>query len=368
MPFELPESKRAAWNNVLGFTLAKGAEAASRETGDTGHIKLSGNESRIGPSPKVRQLLADSFYDLSFYPDPGVDLVTERLAADLHISEEQIVTGCGLFEIISALALVVLNPGDKALAPKPSFFWYAIATHIAQATCVELPLDAQYANDLDALAAAVDERTKLIWLCNPNNPTGAVFNAEKFEHFLDRIPPDVVVALDEAYCDFVEDPQYPNSLALLRTYPNLIVLRTFSKAHSLAGLRLGYAIGAPELVELIRRVKLPILSNALASKAAIASMDDPEHLAYVIANNRAGKQAYYAVLDELGLDYVPTHTNFILFDTGISSEEAAAAYLKRGVIVRPGTEFGYPTWLRVTIGTPEDNALVLSILRELVAG
>ena len=368
MPFELPQNKRIVWDKVLGFNLAKGALVASRETGATGHIKLSGNESRLGPSPKVRDVLANSFYDLSYYPDPGVDLVAERLASDLKIAQERIVTGCGLFEIISSLALVALNPGDKALAPKPSFFWYAIATHIAQANCIEVGLNARYANDLEALAAAIDKSTKLIWLCNPNNPTGAIFTADELERFLDQVPPEVLVALDEAYCDYVEDPDYPDSLALLDKYPNLLVLRTFSKAHSLAGLRLGYAIGAPELTELIRRIKLPILSNALASKAALASLDDPQHLAYVVANNSAGKLTYYETLNELGLDYIPTHTNFILFDTGIPSQQAVAKYLQRGVIVRPGNEFGFATWLRVTIGTPEDNALVLDILREIVAG
>jgi histidinol-phosphate aminotransferase len=144
------------------------------------------------------------------------------------------------------------------------------------------------------------------------------------------------------------------------------VLRTFSKAHGLAGLRLGYAIGAPELVELIRRVKLPILSNALASKAALASLDDPVHLAKVVQGNREGREAYYRVFEDLGLEYIPSQANFILFDTGIPSEQAAKEFLRRGVIVRPGTDFGYPTWLRVTVGTPEDNALVTSILRELL--
>jgi histidinol-phosphate aminotransferase len=351
---------------VLGFNLAKGVEAAMRETGATGYIKLSGNESRLGPSPGVQKVLAESFYDLSYYPDPQVDLVAERLATDLEITREHIVTGCGLFEIISALALVALNPGDKALASRPSFFWYAVATHIAQAQCVELPLDARFANDLPALAAAVDENTRLAWLCNPNNPTGVPFGADALADFLARVPANVVVAIDEAYRDFVDDPSYPDALALFRDYPNLIVLRTFSKAHGLAGLRLGYAIGAPELTEPIRRVKLPILSNALASKAALASLDDPAHLAKVVRNNREGREAYYRVFDELGLTYVPSQANFVFFDTGIPSERAAAEFLRRGVIVRPGTDFGYPTWLRVTIGTPTDNALVANILSDLL--
>ncbi|MDR1185177.1 MAG: histidinol-phosphate transaminase [Coriobacteriales bacterium] len=365
MAFRLPASKRSAWDKVLGFNLAKGVEAAMRETGAAGYIKLSGNESRLGPSPKVQKVLAESFYDLSYYPDPQIDMVAERLAVDLEIAQEHIVTGCGLFEIISALALVVLGSGDKALVAKPSFFWYAIATHIAQAQCVELPLDARFANDLPALAATVDENTRLVWLCNPNNPTGAVFHTDELVDFLTRVPADVVVAVDEAYRDFVDDPDYPDTLALARRHPNLIVLRTFSKAHGLAGLRLGYAIGAPELTELIRRVKLPILSNALAGKAALASLDDPEYLAKVIRNNREGREAYYRVFDDLGLTYVPSQTNFVFFDTGIPSEQVAEKFLRCGIIVRPGTDFGYPTWLRVTIGTPEDNARVADILREL---
>jgi histidinol-phosphate aminotransferase len=346
--------------------LAKGIEAAMREGGGTDYIKLSGNESRLGPSPKVHKVLAESFYDLSYYPDPAIDLVAERLALDLGIAQEHIVTGCGLFEIISALALVTLNPGDKALASKPSFFWYAIATHIAQAQCVELPLNARFANDLVALASAVDKDTRLVWLCNPNNPTGAIFYADELADFLVRVPADVVVVIDEAYCDFADDPNYPDTLALIHRHSNLVVLRTFSKAHSLAGLRLGYAIGAPELTELVRRVKLPILSNALASKAALASLDDPEHIAKVVRNNREGREAYYRLFAELGLAYSPSQANFVFFDTGISSERAAEEFLRRGIIVRPGTDFGYPTWLRVTIGRPEDNALVASILRELL--
>jgi histidinol-phosphate aminotransferase len=365
--FSLPETKRAAWNQVLDFSLAKGPEAAARETGGTECIKLSGNESRLGPSPKVRKVLTDVFYELSYYPEPAIDLVAERLAHDLGIPQEQLVTGCGLFEIISALALVVLNPGDNAIVAKPSFFWYAIASHIAQADCREVPLNERYANDLDAMACAVDAHTRLVWLCNPNNPTGAIFYAEELAAFLTRIPSDVVVAIDEAYIDFVDDCRYPDSLALFGAYPNLITLRTFSKAHSLAGLRLGYAIGAPELIELIRRVKLPILSNALAARAALASLDDPEHLALVTDNNRVGKQTYYATLDELGLTYVPTHANFIFFDTGMPADWITQEYLHRGVIVRSGAEFGFPTWLRVTLGTLEDNRLVLSILRELLA-
>jgi histidinol-phosphate aminotransferase len=368
----MPLLRRSAQKEALlaqmdQYRPAKGLETALRETGLKEIIKLAGNESRFGASPRVQEVLEQAYSGVQLYPDATTDVLAQRLAQSLGLQQRNIIMGSGLFELLTLIAQVVLEPGDEAIVSVPSFGWYFNASLAAGASVVAVPLK-EYANDLDAIVEAITPATKLIWLCNPNNPTGAINATEQFECFMRQVPPHVIVALDEAYGDYVDDPCFPDALAYLVPYPNLIVFRTFSKVYGLAGLRVGYALAHEELIAEIQRLKIPINGNVVSKRAALAGFEDTEFRDYVIEQNRRGKQRYYEVLGELGLAYVPTQTNFIFFDTGLDSTEAAQVYLKAGILVRAGKEFGAPTWLRVTIGTAQDNERVLDVLRELIQG
>ncbi|MDR2106513.1 MAG: histidinol-phosphate transaminase [Coriobacteriales bacterium] len=365
MTFVLAKDKQEAWERIPTYKLAKSLQAAARESGLKEFIKLAGNENRLGISPKAREAIIKAIDEVIYYPDPTGDTVAERLAEIHGVSPEQVLTGNGLFELLTALPQVVLSPGDTAIVPDPSFPLYISASWLTGADVVRVPLK-DFTVDLDAIQAAVTPQTRLVWLCNPNNPTGTAFTDEQLRGFLAKLDSGIVVVLDEAYVDYVDDPDFPDSLALLKEYDNLVIARTFSKVHGLAGLRIAFLLASPQFIELVRKVKQAVAPNILAQRAALASLDDPDFSAAVIENNHAGKHAYYEFLEEFGLRYLPTQTNFILFDTGQDSLAITEKLLRRGIIVRAGGDFGLPGWLRVTIGTPEDNKRVLAELRELL--
>lgn len=329
-------------------------------------VKLAGNENRLGGSPLAKQAIIDALDDIAYYPDIDYSDLRLRLSQDLGILPDELIFGNGSFELLSLAAQACLNPGDEAILPSPSFNWYVVSTLATGAEVVEVPLK-DHANDLTATAAAITEKTRLIWLCNPNNPTGAIYTAQQFDRFLEQIPDDILVVIDEAYYEYVDSDDYPDTLAALANHRNLIVLRTFSKVYGLAGLRIGYGVASQDVISLLNKIRLPINVNRLAQKAALASLDDVAFKEKVLKTNKQGKERYYAVLEELGLSYVPTQCNFILFETGIDSDIVVKFFLDQGFLIRGGREFGFPTWLRVTIGTEEDNESILSLLRELRA-
>jgi histidinol-phosphate aminotransferase len=267
---------------------------------------------------------------------------------------------------VQMLCRAYLEPGDESVMASHTFPRYETEVKIEGATPVKVPLK-EGAHDLEAMLAKVNDRTKIIWICNPNNPTGTFVDHDSLEQFLDRLPPHVLVVLDEAYFEYVTDKRYPDSISLLDYNPQIVILRTFSKIHGLAGLRIGYGIAHPEVIRQLQKVRPPFNVNRLAQKAALAALEDETFVWYSRNQNRLGLEQVTKALDEMGLSYYPSQANFLLLDTGFPSEEVAQFLLKEGIIVRPGSQLGFPTHLRVTIGKKEENEKFLEGLRKFLA-
>jgi histidinol-phosphate aminotransferase len=356
---------KKALDGITPFTPAKSLESVRRVYGLDNIIKLAGNENNHGYSPAVKEALLGSLSEITRYPDPNTTLLREKLASHLGVAENELLFGNGSFELITLVANAFLEEGTEAVVPSPSFAWYTVAAKTANAMPVFSPLAADYSVDLDAVLERITGKTRVLWICNPNNPTGGCFDAVRFEGFMRKVSPDVLVVLDEAYIDFAGSDM-PCATELVKRYGNFISLRTFSKVYGLAALRMGYAIGSSDLIEKISRIRSPCNVNAPAQAAALAALGDRAFYDYVVAENERGKALYYERLKRLNLRYIPTKCNFITFETGIDSAEVASAYLKRGILIREGREFGMPLWIRVTIGTDSENRKALDILEDLL--
>lgn len=361
----MPIQFRKALQQIQNYVPARTLESVKRELGLTDVIKLAGNENNHGCSSLVSKAIAKAYGELARYPDMYATQLREALSQKLHIQMQQLIFGNGSFELISLLAQTFLEEGDEVIIPTPTFGWYQTVSLGAGATVISLPLT-NHAIDLGDVAAAITVKSKIIWLCNPNNPTGTYFNHDSLKQFLQTVPPHVLVVLDEAYYELADAPDFPDSLRLLNEYPNTIVLRTFSKVYGLASMRLGYGIAAPELILAIEKIKPPINVNMPVQVAALAALQDEVFAQYVVQENRQGKELYYRTLTELQLPYLPTQGNFIMFDTGLDSSFAVEQFLRQGILVRGGAEFGMPTWLRISIGKQEENQKVLTVLRHIL--
>jgi histidinol-phosphate aminotransferase len=355
---------RKALDAINPYKPARSLESVKREFGLTEIIKLSGNENNHGFSPQVSRAIMDAQTEITRYPDTHNTKLRETLSGSLGVKEDELIFGNGSFELISLTAQAFLEEGAESLIPMPSFGWYANATKAANGTPVIAPLK-DNGISLDLMYEHISNKTRIVWLCNPNNPTGTVFSGQELEKFLQKTGPDILVALDEAYIDFAPG-NVPKAADLIHRYPNVVSLRTFSKVYGLASLRLGYAFADAAIIDKLGRVRQPINTNMIAQVAALASLKDTDFYNYVIAENERGRQLYYSTLKRLGLKYIPTNCNFIMLDTGLDSTELELAFLKRGILLRAGKEFGMPTWLRITIGTEQENRKVLEILEELI--
>lgn len=361
---ELPRF-RPALDAIRAFEPARTTVSVMREFGVERILKLAGNENTLPTSPRVREAIARAATGLGEYPDVGWTLLLERLAATLGVAEERIVIDNGGFAVMTLLARAFLDPGDEVILPQPTFGWYGIAAQTAGARIVAVPL-VDHTIDLDAVLGAVGAATRLVVLCNPNNPTGTIFGHAALARFLEALPSRVVVALDEAYVDFVDDPDFPRALDLLARHRNLVVLRTFSKLHGLAGLRIGYSIMDPEIAAGLHKVREPVAVNALAQAAALAALDDLDFQAETRERIFAGRRHWAEVLDGLGLPHVPSQTNFVFFDTTVDGDAIVRSYLERGILLRGGRGFGLPSFVRASIGGPEENRAVTDLLAGFV--
>jgi histidinol-phosphate aminotransferase len=340
----------------------KPVEELERELGIEGAIKLASNESAIGPSPKAIAAVRDALDGIHRYPDGSSFALRQRLAAQLGVELEQLVFGAGADEILELLAKVLLGPGDEAVFAWPSFAMYPVIVQGMGAQSKRVPLDGNLVHDLPAMAAAIGERTRLVFVCNPNNPTGSSVGAEEFDRFVESLPDTVVLVIDEAYREFVRRPDFPDSLAWLRRRPGTIVLRTFSKIFGLAGLRIGYGAADPELAGFLQRARHPFNVNRLAEVAALASLDDDEHAERARSVNREGAEYLTGELESLGVAVWPTDANFLLAQV---ETDTAQRLLREGIIVRPLGGFGLPDHIRITIGLPEENERLVKTLRNL---
>jgi histidinol-phosphate aminotransferase len=324
-------------------------------------IKLASNENPLGPSPKAVAALAGAGSDLHRYPDGGAYRLRQALADRWKVTRDHVILGNGSDEIIGLLARTFLAPGDEAVMADQTFVIYKMEVVAAHGTPVVVPLTA-WTYDLDAMARAVTPKTKLLFLCNPNNPTGTMVPAEAVDRLMSRIPPDVIVVFDEAYVEYVRDPHFPDSLAYVKQGRHAIVLRTFSKIYGLAGLRIGYGITTPEITDFLNRVRPPFNANSLAQRAALAALEDDEHVARSRAVNAAGMEVVGTGLRALGLSPVPSEANFIYVDVKRDGRTVFDALLREGIIVRHIEG----TMVRVTIGQPDENAAFLSALKKVL--
>ncbi|MEQ8485431.1 MAG: histidinol-phosphate transaminase [Pseudomonadales bacterium] len=342
----------------------------ARELGLTDIVKLASNENPRGPGASVRDAIMAATGGLSRYPDGSGYGLKHALAGRLGVEPAQITLGNGSNDVLNLVARMALTPGARGVIADHAFVVYSLAVTICGGELVKVPAR-NYGADLTAMAEAVDERTAVIFLANPNNPTGTWVTEPELVAFLDAVPASVWVVLDEAYFEYVELADYPDGVRLLDRYPNLIVTRTFSKIHGLAALRAGYAVSSAEAADLLNRAREPFNVNALALAGAEAALADDEFVAESRRLNREGLAVVTAGLDARSLPYIPSAGNFVTFEVPPGFEDGAAVYqalLREGVIVRPVAEYGLPRHLRVTVGLPAENERFLAALDRVLSG
>jgi len=329
-------------------------------------VKLASNENPLGPSPRVLEAVRQALPELTRYPDGNGFTLKQSLAHRYGAAPEQITLGNGSNDILELVARAFLAPGLNAVFSAHAFAVYPIATQAAGAQGKVVPAR-DWGHDLDAMLAAIDAQTRVIFLANPNNPTGTWFGAEALERFLAQVPEQVLVVLDEAYIEYAEGSELPDGLAYLAQHPNLLVSRTFSKAYGLAALRVGYAISSPRIADVLNRVRQPFNVNSLALAAACAALEDEDYLRASREANTAGMRQLEAGFRALGLSWIPSRGNFIAVDFARDAAPVNQALLHEGVIVRPVAGYGMPTFLRVSIGTEAENARLLDALQQVLA-
>jgi len=352
---------RDVLKGISPYVPGKPISDVQRELGLTEVIKLASNENPFGCSKNVEKVLKDFLSDIALYPDGNATVLREKLAAKHGLKPEQFIFGAGSNEIITFIAQVFLNPGDESIYADPSFTWYDTAVKMSGANPVTIPLK-DYSHDLDAMKNAVTDRTKIIWICNPNNPTGTIVTTQQLDNFLESVPGYIVIVLDEAYYEYARGDVYPETVPLLEKYPNLIILRTFSKAYGLASLRVGYGMASGEIVSYLNRIRPPFNINTLAQMAAAAALDDQDFVQNTVTETRKGLNFLYNAFDEMNLHYVKSYTNFIWVETCLPSKELFDKLLRKGVIIRPFMG----NWVRITVGTNEENNKLISAMKEVL--
>jgi len=357
---------RPSIKQIKPYSPGKSSQEVKEELGIEEVTKLASNENPLGPSPQAIAAMQQAAADVYIYPDPLCRDLTEALAAHWDVDPEGIVVGRGSDEIIHMLGLAFLNPGEEVIYSSPPFALYPFTTIIMDAKSVQIP-HKDFVHDLPAMAAAITNRTKMIFISNPYNPTGTIVTADEIKEFMAQVPDDVVVMFDEAYYEYVDDADYGDGLPFVEEGRNAIVLRTFSKTYGLAGLRIGYGIAPPELAAALKQVREPFNVAGIAQAAALASLQDPEQVQRSFQLVQEGKEYLYNEFDNMGLGYVPTQANFVFVDVGIDSQECFDALMRCGVTVRTGDIFGFPTYIRVTIGTAEQNRHFVNALCEVLA-
>jgi histidinol-phosphate aminotransferase len=343
------------------YVPGKPIEELKRELGLTRVIKLASNENPLGPSPKAMAVINDGVATLHRYPDGGAFRLREAIADRWKVSADQVILGNGSDEILSFLARTFLAPGDEAVMADQTFVIYKMEVMAAHGKAVVVPL-LQWRHDVTAMADAITERTRLLFLCNPNNPTGTMISADEVTSLLARVPEHVVVVFDEAYFEYVRSAEFPDSMAYVKQGRNAIVLRTFSKIYGLAGLRIGYGVTTPEIANFLNRVRPPFNANSLAQLAARAALDDDEHVANSRAVNQAGMDQVVSGLQALGFAPIASETNFVYVDVARDGRRIFEALLRLGVIIRHIEG----RMIRITIGQAEENTAFLTALGQVL--
>jgi histidinol-phosphate aminotransferase len=348
--------------NLPVYQPGKPVDDVKRELGLTEIIKLASNENPFGCSPKAKEAIEREMNQLSVYPDGAAVALTNALAKHHGVGADQIILGAGSDEVILMLARAYLLPGDETIMADLTFSQYKHNAQVENAVIIEVPMK-EGTHDLPAMLARVTNKTKIIWVCNPNNPTGTIVTKDELVGFLDKVPSNVMVVLDEAYCEYIEDPSYPDGLELLPKYPNLVLLRTFSKIYGLASLRVGYGIARAEVIRGVNPIRPPFNTSRIGQAAAAAALEDHAFIESCRESNKQGLKYLNAAFAEMGLSPFPAYGNFIMVDVKRSGYDVYNALLRRGIIVRAG--YGY-SYIRITVGSQEQNEKVIAALKAVL--
>lgn len=367
MSKELAHLTRGALAGIKPYVPGKPIEEVEREYGLKDVIKLASNENPLGPSPLAVDSLQEAASRVQLYPDGSCHYLREELAAHLGLEPKNLIIGNGSDEILKLVAETFINEGDEAVMANPSFSEYDFCVTLMGGRSIKVPLDADFRHQPEAMLEAVTPRTKLIFICNPNNPTGTIISGDQIKKMLSQLPDRALIVFDEAYYEYVDDPEYLSGMELVKSgWKNVLVLRTFSKIYGLAGLRVGYGMGHEDLISWINRAREPFNVNSLAQLAARAALRDKAHVQKSRQMNSQEKEYLYGKFKELGLPYVPTQANFIFVDLKTNCREVFRRMLEQGVIIRTGDIFGHDTFIRVTIGTREQNQRFIRTLEEVL--
>lgn len=371
MPCDFVELAAPGVRVLQPYQPGKPESELRREYGLDAIVKLASNENPLGPSPKALAAVQTSLKELHRYPDGNGFELKAALAAYHAISETSITLGNGSNDVLAMVALAFLTPDHEAVFSEHAFAVYSIVTlvsgaraRVAKANPPDHPMP--YGHDLQAMQALINPRTRVVFIANPNNPTGTWLAAQALKEFLEDVPPSVLVVVDEAYFEYADQPDYPHTIPWVKRFPNLIVTRTFSKAYGLAGLRVGYAVSHPQVADLLNRVRQPFNVNALALTAATAALEDTDYLGQSRQANGTGGHRLRVAFDLLGLRYLPSAGNFLCVAMPRPGREVFVALLHQGVIVRPVDNYGLPDFLRITIGSEQENQRLIDALRNVL--
>ncbi|ABR50588.1 histidinol-phosphate aminotransferase [Alkaliphilus metalliredigens QYMF] len=348
--------------DLAAYKPGKPIEDVKKEYGLTKVIKLASNENPLGCSPKVKEAITNQFDQLSLYPDGNATSLKEAIASKFAIKATQVLPSSGSDEMVDQVAKTFIQEGDEVILADVTFPRYLSTTKMMGGIPVVVPLK-DFSYDLEGMSKAITDKTRLIWLCNPNNPTGTMFTEKTLIDFLEQVPANIIVIYDEAYREFVTRDDYPmDSTYLLEKYPNVIIMRTFSKAYGLAALRVGYTLASEEILNEINKIRGPFNVNTLAQVAAISALEDEAFLQESYQVNVDGKNYLYDTFKEMGIEYAPSETNHVFFNTKKDANEVFIALQRRGVIIRPI----YGSYARVSIGTMEENKIFIQHLKEVL--
>ena len=352
-------------DEIQPYQGGKPIEEVQRELGIENIIKLASNENPLGPSPLAIAAMKKAMSDVNLYPDGNTYYLKQDLARHLCVLPENLILGNGSNEILQIVGETFISANDEVIFSESAFVVYQLVSKICSARSVIIPM-LGFDQDLESMADAVTDQTKVIFVANPNNPTGTMVTQNQVEQLVEQVPNHVLIVFDEAYCEYIDRSDYPQTINYISEKGNIIITRTFAKIYGLAGLRIGYGISAPKTIDFMNRVRQPFNCNTLAQVAARAALKDHQHVKESRELNEKGKTQLYRFFDEIGLDYVRSEGNFILVHFDTSGQEIADLLLRKGVIVRPVAGYGFPNSIRVTIGTTEENQRFISTLEGIL--
>lgn len=352
-------------NGMKAYQPGKPIEEVKKEYGLDEVVKLASNENPYGFSPKIKAFLQNDHTNHAIYPDGYAQNLRTTVANHLGVKETQLMFGNGSDDLIAIVTRALLYPGVNTVMAHPSFSQYSHNAEIEGAEVRKVPLK-DGVHDLNSMLEAIDDNTSVVWVCNPNNPTGTIVSDEELNHFIKNVPSDVLIVLDEAYYEYVHSSEFKNTLHYVNEYPNVIIMRTFSKAYGLASFRVGYAIAQEDTIAKLDPVRAPFNNTILSHKVAMIALTDQEFLQQCLEKNEAGKKQFVEFCEKHQLHYYPSETNFILFEVKADSDVVFKEMMKRGFIIRSGNALSSPGYIRVTIGTQEQNAKFLNLLEEVL--